>query len=112
MEDIFGGQQSILIADVLVDGGGTIGLNTDQARQAGNQTGGLQVMEGLEDAADDDAVADRHEDNIRRPEPVLLVNLQPDRLLSFDGQRVIRGVTVEAALAGSVFERQPECIIV
>ncbi len=74
--------------------------------------GGFQVVEGLVDAADDHAVADRHEDHIRRLELVLLVDLQPDGLLPLDGQGMIGGVAVEAALARGVFEREPEGVIV
>ena len=84
------GRAGVLVlpaADVMMDGRGTLGLDTDQPRQFGDQPGGFQIVEGLVHAADNHAVADRHEDHIRRLEPVLLVNLQPDRLLPFDGQR-------------------------
>ena len=64
------------------------------------------------DAADDHAVARGDKNRIGHAPVVLLPNFQPDSFLAFDGQRMIRGVAIQAAALGGIFERETKRVVI
>src|SRR5205823_11184662 len=59
----------------------------------------MEVPEAFPHAAENVAVTDRHDDEVRSFPPQLLANLERDRLLAFAGDGVVARVAIVPAVA-------------
>ncbi len=87
-------------------------LNGEQARQPVDQAGATQVGEPLRHARQDHPVPHRNDDDIGSLGSQSPGDLEPHRLLAFDGERVKSRVAVVPGEFPTRREAQLECLIV